>query len=109
MSPERREVPRVAVALEAFLGADARGLLRYVTRDISLDGVFVQTGPVDLARGDVAEVALRIPANGRRRIHRFPVTVARANHAGVALSFGPITDDEAYAALLELVFARQNA
>lgn len=106
MNSERRDTPRIPIALEAMLRID-RHFLRFRTRDISLDGVFIETGPIRFPRRRSVELALKIPAGGRpARLHRFSARLARVTPHGAGLVFDEV-GSEAYAALMDLVFSRQ--
>jgi hypothetical protein len=103
---ERRDTPRIPVALEAILHYRERDFLHAVTRDISLDGVYVRAPRASFARGE-AEIAIRLPGEGEARYHRFRGQVAHVGRDGAGLSFADL-NAEAYEALLGLVFARRS-
>jgi hypothetical protein len=106
MKSERRDTPRIPIALEAMLRID-RHFLLFRTRDISLDGVFIETGQIRLPRRRTVELALKIPAGRRRaKLHRFTARLARVTPHGTGLVFDKV-GTEAYAALMDLVFSRQ--
>jgi hypothetical protein len=106
MKTERRDTLRVPIALDAMLKFNQQGFQLYQTRDISLDGVFVETGPVRLPKKSPLELALKIPADGQNKIHRFRAQVKRLTPHGAGLVFDR-ADTDAYAALLHLVFSSQ--
>src|SRR5256885_9327359 len=63
-SKERRDTPRVPLALDAMVKTTERPFQLFRTRDLSLDGAFVETGPHRLTPEDALEIALKIPING---------------------------------------------
>ena len=103
---ERRDTPRVPIELDAMVKLADRPFQMFRTRDLSLDGAFVETGPHRLAPKDRVEVALKIPVSGVSQIYRFPARVARVAPQGVGMVFDHI-NTESYAALLDLVFSTQ--
>jgi hypothetical protein len=105
MNVERRDTARVPVQLEVMLSPDTHGYQLFRTRDISLDGVFVETSAPP-AKAASVDLAIKLPIDGRTKVHRVSATVVRVTPQGIALAFDEI-DTDAYAALLELVFARQ--
>jgi PilZ domain-containing protein len=78
----------------------------FQTRDLSLDGAFVETGPHRIGPRDRIEVALKIPVSGTPQIYRFNAHVARVAPGGVGMVFDH-ANTESYAALLDLVFSTQ--
>jgi len=108
MKPERRDTPRIPIALETILQYQDQNYRRSVTRDISLDGAFVEThSPAALTRKDQLDVAIKLPIDGESHYHRFHARVVRVTETGAALAFDK-TETEAYEALLDLVFSRQG-
>jgi c-di-GMP-binding flagellar brake protein YcgR len=107
MKTERRDTPRISIALETLLQYHDQNYRRSVTRDISLDGAFVETRPNSLAKKDQLDVAIRLPSDGESHYHRFHARVVRVTETGAALAFDK-TETEAYEALLDLVFSRQG-
>lgn len=106
MKSERRDTPRIAIALEAMLSHGNSGFRRYSTRDISLDGAFVETGEMRVGAKALVDLALRIPGGDRSRTHRFRGQIVRMTTQGVGLVFDPVNTD-GYVALLDLVYSRQ--
>lgn len=104
MSAERRESPRIDITLDAFLNHGDRGFLRHTARNIGLDGVFLETDLSRLPRHALMELALQLPTEAGRRIHRFRARRVHATGSGAGLEFDRI-DPDSYEALLELVFS----
>lgn len=103
---ERRDTPRIPISLDAVVHYNNRNH-RHATTDISLDGAFIRARGGRLPRRGPLEVAIRLPADGTVRYHRFQAQVVRATARGVGLAFERV-DTEGYAALLELVFANER-
>ena len=103
---ERRDTPRVPLALDAMVKAADRPYQLFRTRDLSLDGAFIETGPHRLSLEDALEIALKIPINGSPQIYRFNARITRAAPLGVGMAFDHV-NTESYAALMDLVFAQQ--
>jgi len=107
MKPERRDTPRIPIAIEAIVSTSKSGYQRTVTRDVSLDGVLIATGKQKVGkRNKPVEIALKLPFDGEEKFHRFHAQVVRTVGGGTGLLFEGV-DSEAYAALLNLVFSRQ--
>ena len=106
MRPERRDTPRIAVTLEVMLRHDRFGFQPFRTRDISLDGVFVETGQLPIAQNSTVDLAIKLPTDGAQKVHRFHAQTVHVSRDGVGLSFDQVNSD-GYAALLDLVFSRQ--
>src|SRR5256885_1313553 len=84
---ERRDTPRVPLALDAMVKAADRPFQLFRTRDLSLDGAFVETGPHRLTPEDALEIALKIPINGSPQIYRFNARITRTAPLGVGMAF----------------------
>lgn len=106
MKSERRDTPRISIALEAMLNHGNSGFRRCQTRDISLDGAFLETGETQFGPNALVDLALQLPGPERKQTHRFRGQIIRSTAHGVALVFDPVSTD-GYAALLDLVYARQ--
>jgi hypothetical protein len=105
-SNERRDTPRVPIALDAMVKMGDRPFQVYRTRDLSLDGTFVETGPMRVTSKDHIQVALKIPVSGAPQIFRFDASIARVAPQGVGVVFDHV-NTESYAALLDFVFSTQ--
>src|SRR5690606_39909634 len=106
MKTQRRDTPRIPVSLDTIIHYNNRNY-RHATTDISLDGAFVRTRGERLPRRGPLEIAIRLPADGTVRYHRFQAQVVRATPRGLGLAFERV-DTEGYAALLALVFAAER-
>lgn len=101
---ERRDTPRASVVLHAIVKMAGRPLQTLVTRDLSLDGAFVETGPHRITPREKIDIALKIPTNGASQVYRFDARVIRVVPNGIGMLFDHV-NTESYAALLECVFA----
>jgi len=77
------------------------------TRDLSLEGAFVEIGPHRLTPAQKIEVALKIPSNGTSQVFRFHAHVTRVAPNGIGMKFDHV-NTESYAALLECVFGTRT-
>jgi hypothetical protein len=102
---ERRDTPRSRLTVEAMVrGADDR-FHTCRTRDISLDGVFIEAHGETLPKQDKFELAMKLPEAGGHKVYRFLAHVARVTRDGAAVTFD-VVDTDAYAALMNLVFSQ---
>lgn len=101
---ERRDTPRLPITLDAMVKMGDRPFQMFRTRDLSLDGAFVETGPHRLAPKEKLQVALKIPHGGTPQIYRFGARVTRMAPQGVGMVFDHV-NTESYAALLDFVFS----
>ncbi len=102
---ERRDTARVPMRLDVMLNPTTHGFQLFHTRDISLDGVFVET-TARFAKKAQVDLAIKLGTAGASRVHRVRATVARVTPEGVAFVFDDL-DGETYESLLALVFAQQ--
>ncbi len=103
---ERRDTPRIPITLDAVLHYNNQSFHHSLTRDISLDGAFIET-PAGLSKKGNIELAIQLPTDGKQQYHRFQAQVVRVADGGAGLVFDKV-DTDAYAALLDLVFSRQG-
>ena len=82
MPRERRLGPRRRLSLEVMLEHSRLGLRRYQTRDVSLDGVFIETSDIRLRRNALVDLVLKIPADGKTRYHRVRAKLAPMKNRG---------------------------
>jgi hypothetical protein len=107
MKAERRDTPRISIALEAILNYNNRDYQHLVTRDISLDGVFVHTPPGSMLQKGAIDIAIGLPGTARKKFHRFSAKLVHVTRQGAGFTFDEAIEPDAYEALLELVFARR--
>jgi len=78
---EHRHNPRVNVPLDVEISCGGRHLGHYRTRDLSFEGMFLETGPVDLQVNDL--ISLHLTAN--RQSHRLRAVVVHRSDAGLGV------------------------
>lgn len=107
MRNERRDTPRIPITLETIVNYNNRNYQHSTTRDISLDGAFVESKSEKLPKKRTMELAIKLPSDGLLRYHRFHAQVVRVTRNGAGIVFDRV-DTDSYAALLDLVFSRQG-
>jgi c-di-GMP-binding flagellar brake protein YcgR len=107
MKTERRDTQRIPIALDTILQYQDKNYRRSNTRDISLDGAFIETSSDRFNKKQRVQVAIRLPNGSESRFHRFEAQVVRVTDKGAGVTFDKI-DSDSYAALLDLVFSRQG-
>ena len=101
MAIEHRLHVRERVACEAILSYPPLGIVLGRIRDVSLDGISVDTTPITLNLNTPVNVTIKVQTKGRERFCRFPAIVVwtQNGHAGLMLRS---TDAAASGALHEL-------
>jgi hypothetical protein len=103
MTRERRLGPRRRLALEVMLNHHRLGLQRCRTRDVSLEGVFVETDKLALRRNTIVDLVLKIPVDGKTKHYRIQAKTANVRGHGARFIFRTL-DEKAYAALVDLLY-----
>lgn len=103
MHDERRLGPRRQLALEVMLNHRRLGLQLCHTRDISLEGLFVETNEFELRMNARVELVLKIPANAKPKHHRVKAKVVKVEKHGATLIFYKL-DESTYTALVDLLY-----
>jgi len=85
--------------------SDGREIKKCRLRDISLDGAFLETKNLALAKGAKLDLVLRILREGKTVACPLPAKVVRAEKGGAALMFGSL-DEHLYNVLLDIVNPR---
>jgi len=101
---ERRASRRRTAALKVSLYYDRLGLLTCKTRNISIEGLLLDTGRVRLSQSAQVEVVLTDPADNYRDPIRVFARVNRVNESMAALAFHDL-EIEAFRRLKTLVSA----
>jgi len=107
MKSERRDTPRIPITLETIVNYNNQNFQHSTTRDISLDGAFVESKTGHLPKKGMMELAIKMPVEGAPKYQRFHAQVVRLTNNGAGLIFDRV-DTDSYAALLDLVFSRQG-
>lgn len=103
MASERRLGPRKRLALEVMVNQGRLGLQRCQTRDISLEGAFIETNSVSLRKHARIELVLKIPSSGKAKHHRIKAKVRTVEKHGATLIFRNL-DEQTYTALVDLLY-----
>jgi predicted phage tail protein len=107
MKTERRDTPRIPIALDTIVSYNDQNYHHSTTRDISLDGAFVESKAAALAKKGTMELAIKLPVEGAPKYHRFHAQIVRVTKGGAGILFDRVETDS-YTALLDLVFSRQG-
>lgn len=100
MVSERRESPRVPVALDVVLKYRAQSIICTI-RDLSLRGAFVDAEPEFLPFDGAIELGLTMASQGQPQQYRLPATIRRITDRGAGIAFGDLGQD-AYFSLVDL-------
>ncbi len=105
MPSERRLGPRKQLALDVMVNSTRRGLQRYRSRDISIDGVYLedQADTLGLRKNSVVDLVLKIPGKDKFKHHRVQARVATVRKGGARLIFRNL-DEGTYTALVDLIY-----
>jgi hypothetical protein len=101
MAIEHRLHAREPVVCEAILSYPPLGIVLGRIRDVSLDGISVDTTPVTLNLNTPVNVTIKIQTKGRERLCRFPALVVWTQN-GLAGLMLRSTDAAVSSALHEL-------
>ncbi|GMR20072.1 MAG: hypothetical protein BMS9Abin36_0667 [Gammaproteobacteria bacterium] len=104
MSTDKRESARMALRREVLLGGRHLSNQFCQTRDISPEGVFVETGETSLVVNNEVELVMSLPAQDGQKDYRLPARVARVTGEGVGLQFKRLGVDT-FSAVLGLLYA----
>lgn len=103
MATDRRLGPRKQIALEVIVNHRRLGLQRCQTRDISLDGAYIETPEFALRKNAKVDLVLLIPANGKTQHYQVQAKVASVEKRGVTVIFRNL-DEPTYSALVDLLY-----
>ncbi len=103
--PERRKKRRVVVTRPVLLKHKKLGQHAGWLRDVSLDGVFVESDWKDLPIFTPIEVNVSLENSETNQVHEFqiPTTVTRLTPTGLGLRFD-MFDKKSYSALLDVIY-----
>lgn len=85
MSVENRWSNRKALALEVSLFYPPLGVINAHTRNVSLEGMFVELDDVHIPPESRLEVSFQTPTRHGQIEHRLPAFVVHSSHDGVGL------------------------
>lgn len=83
---EQRWTERISVAVEVMLNSPARGSIKGKSKDISLEGMFVETELARLASDAQLSVTFTLPSNTKKQ-HKLRAQVVYARDDGVGVIF----------------------
>ncbi len=98
---EHRRSMRKPATFHVTLSYPPLGLLRSKVRDISLDGMFIETGPIALHANTPVEVMVRLQKGNTRDAYRLRALVVRVARDGAGLMFDDATSRAARDLLLK--------
>jgi hypothetical protein len=105
---ERRWNARKAINLDIALYYNGLGMLRCMARDISLEGMFVETGSVIMLPHNAPVEVVFDTREGKQWVqHRLPALVVRTADDGVGMMFSSVARDT-HRALLDMVQAGEG-
>lgn len=105
MEKDRRWSRRKALPIDVALYYSGLGLLRCKIRDISMDGVFIETGRIVLSHATTLELVFTARAPKHSGYRRLSAKIARVDDLGAGLAFTDI-DEDSYHFLRELLSER---
>ncbi len=103
MASDRRLGPRKQITLEVLVSDRKRGAKSCQTRDISLDGAFIETQDVTLKKKAKIDLILKIPSNRGPTDHPVQAKVTSVEKHGATVIFGNLKE-QTYSALLDLLY-----
>lgn len=84
---ERRKTPRKSMAMDVALYYGGLGMLRGVTRDISMNGMFIETGPIKLPVNVPVDIVFGVGDGKQSAQHRLSAMIVRSVETGVGAMF----------------------
>jgi hypothetical protein len=106
VASDRRLGPRKQVTLEVLVNDRNHGAKSCQTRDISLDGAFIQTKDVALKKKAKIELVLKIPSNRGPTDHPVKAKVTSVEKHGATVIFGNL-QEQTYKALVDLLYPQE--
>ncbi len=106
MASDRRLGPRKQVTLEVLVSDRKRGAKSCQTRDISLDGAFIETQDVTLKKKANIELILRIPSDRGPTDHPVQAKVTSVEKHGATVIFRNL-EEQTYSALVDLLYPEE--
>lgn len=94
---EQRWSQRKPLHMPVRLHYDPVGDIEGTTRDISLEGMFVETGGIRIPPKSQIEVCFETEDNGRRVEHRVPAVAIHGSSDGVGLMLHHVDYENFYA------------
>ena len=107
MANDRRLGPRKQVTLEVLVSDRKHGAKSCQTRDISLDGAFIETQDVTLKKKAKIDLILKIPSLGGLTDHPVQAKVTNVEKHGATVIFGNL-EEQTYSALVDLLYRNES-
>ncbi len=106
MASERRLGPRKQVTLEVLVSDRKHGARSCQTRDISLEGAFIETHDVALKKKSKIDLILKIPSNRGPTDHPVTAKVTSVEKHGATVIFNDL-QEQTYKALVDLLYPQE--
>ncbi len=106
MASDLRLGPRKQVTLEVLVSDRKRGAKSCQTRDISLDGAFIETQDVTLKKNANIELILKIPSSRGPTDHPVQAKVTSVEKHGATVIFRNL-EEQTYSALVDLLYPEE--
>lgn len=87
MLQDLRQDSRFELRLDVMLHYRPLGLLRARTRNVSLEGMFVEMGQIMLPKNVDVEITFSLPGTGRLQPHQLHARVVHSGRDGAGLAF----------------------
>lgn len=84
---EHRASPRKTISQYVLVYQNNLPVLRGTARNISLEGLFLETGPVIFKKDTLLEVEFHLGTGAMRKHYRVPVVVRRKTKTGLGMVF----------------------
>lgn len=105
---ERRSSIRKPVSLEVAVYYNGLGILRCLTRNLSLHGMLLDTGAMVIPQNAAVDLTLIHRIAGITRLQRIPATVIRVEDSGAGLIFHDLSL-EAYGTVYSMLFPQKES
>ena len=102
MQTDRRETPRVQLERDVVINANKSEPQFCAIRDISPEGVFVETAGRPLISTGKVQIAISLPVGNSQKLYHLPAKVMRVTEEGAGLRFDELGVDS-YGAILGLM------
>jgi hypothetical protein len=97
MPIEHRWSERKPIKLDVSIYYEPMGTITGCTRDVSLEGMFVETPGVELPLEAELEVSFETETSGKRQQHNMPAYVVHDSNGGVGLMLRHVDYNDFYA------------
>ncbi len=104
---EHRWSPRKAVKMDVFINYRPLGLVRGETRDISLEGMFVETGRIALPKNEAVDISFTLQHEKEAGVHHLGAYVVHSSDKGVGLMFRDF-QSSVFRALEDVIFDNED-